>query len=81
MDNDGEINLRKWTEFWKLLIKAFKLYDAPGDALEDLTNLKMGNHSIEDHVFQFKVLLQKSGVPDTSPSAINYFRKTLNIPL
>ena len=81
MNDEGEINLGAWTEFWKLLIEAFLPYDAPGDALKELTNLKIGNHSIEDHISQFKVLLQKLGVLKESPAAIDYFRRTLNVPL
>ena len=75
MDDTGEINLGTWTEFQKLLIEAFSPYDALGDALEGLTNLKMGNYSIEDHVSRFKVLLQKSGASEKSPAAIDYFRR------
>ena len=73
MDDAREINLGTWTEFRKLLIEAFSPYDAPGDALEELTKLKMGNYSVEDHVSRFKVLLQKSGVSEKSPAAIDYF--------
>ena len=41
----------------------------------------MGNNTIEDHTAQFRTLLEKSGVPKDSPSAIDYYRKTLNVPL
>ena len=41
----------------------------------------MGNNSIEDHTAKFKILLAKSGVPDTSPSAIDYYQISLNVPL
>ena len=75
------LNLGLWTDFLKTLDEAFKPYDAPGDALEELTSLKMGTSSIEDHITQYKVLLNKSGVPESSPSAVDYFRKTLNVPL
>ena len=75
------LNLGTWTEFTTSLTTAFAPFDAPGDALERLTSLKMGNNSIEDHIAQYKVLLSKSKVPDDSPSAIDYFRRTLNVPL
>ena len=38
----------------------------------------MGNSSIKDHIARYRVLLKKSQVPEDSPSAIDYFRKTLN---
>ena len=74
-------NLGTWDAFIKKLKEAFKPYEAPGDALEELLVLRMGNSSIEDHLARFKVLLEKSEVPKDSPSAINYFRKLLNYPL
>jgi hypothetical protein len=36
---------------------AFQPYDAPGDALEELTELKMGNTTIEDHIAKYKIIL------------------------
>ena len=76
------IDLGNWKQFLIDLRAAFQPYDASGDALEELTTLKMGtNTSIEDHIAKYKILLARSGVLDTSPSAIDYFRKTLNIPL
>ena len=56
-------------------------HDAPGDALEEITNLKMGNIPIDDHIARYQILLDRSGVPTDSPSVIDYFRRTLNIPL
>ena len=75
------MDLGIWKQFLIDLKAAFQPYDASGDALEELTTLKMGNTSIEDHIAKYKILLARSGVLDTSPSAIDYFRKTLNIPL
>jgi Ty3 transposon capsid-like protein/Zinc knuckle len=75
------VDLGTWAQFLTDLKAAFQPYDAPGDALEELTTLKMGNTSIEDHIAKYKILLVKSGVSDTSPSAIDYFRRTLNVPL
>jgi hypothetical protein len=71
------LNLNTWAKFQTDVEKAF----APYDALEELTNLKMGTNAIDDHIARYKTLLARSGVPDTSPSAIDYFRKTLNVPL
>ena len=78
---DDGLNLGTWSDFIKEIRKAFEPYDAPGDALEELIALKMGNSSIEDHIARYRVLLKKSQVPEDSPSAIDYFRKTLNYPL
>ena len=77
----GGLNLGTWAQFQTDIVKDFKPYDAPGDALEELTNLQMGTNSIEDHIARYKALLSAAGVADTSPPAIDYFRKSLNIPL
>ena len=42
------LNLTGWTQFQTNLQTAFKLYDAPGDALEKINALQMGNTSIEE---------------------------------
>jgi hypothetical protein len=49
--------------------------------LEELTALKMGNTTIKDHIAKYKILLSRSGVPDTSHLEIDYFQKMLNVPL
>ena len=68
-------------QFVKELTNAFQPYNAPRDALEHLTNIKMGNNMIEDHTAWFQTLLEKSGVSKNSPLAIDYYQKTLNVPL
>jgi hypothetical protein len=78
---NGVIDLGTWTNFLKKVNDSFKPYDAPGDALEDLLELKRGNSSIDDHISRFRIILERSEVPTTSPSAINYFWKSLNPPL
>ena len=75
------LNLTGWTQFQTDLQTAFKPYDAPGDALEKITALKMGNASIEDHIARYKILITKEGILKNSPAAIDYFRKFLNVPL
>ena len=75
------LDLGTWTQFVKELTNTFQPYNAPADALEHLTNMKMGTNMIEDHTAQFRTLLEKSGVSKNSPSAINYYQKTLNLPL
>jgi hypothetical protein len=75
------LNLAGWTKFESDLTEAFKPYDAPGDALEKITSLRMGNTSIEDHIAKYKILITKAGISKTSPAAIDYFRRSLSIPL
>ena len=75
------LNLMGWTKFQTDLEAAFKPYDAPGDVLEKITALKMGNTSIEDHITRYKILITKAGILKNSPAAINYFQKSLNVPL
>ena len=76
------LHLEGWTKFKTDLIAAFKPYDAPGDALEKITTLRMGNNtSIEDHIAKYKILLNKAGISKNSPAAIDYFRRSLNVPL
>ena len=40
------INLGTWSEFKKDLQTAFQPYDVPGDALEEMKALRMGNGSV-----------------------------------
>jgi hypothetical protein len=60
------LDLGTWAQFQTDLTEAFKPYDAPGDALEELTALKMGNNLIEDHIAKYKIHLSRSGVPRAS---------------
>ena len=75
------LDLGTWMQFVKELTNAFQLYDTPGGTLEHLTDMKMGSNTIKNYTAQFRTLLEKSGVSKNSPSAINYYRKTLNLPL
>ena len=75
------INLGMWSEFKKDLQTAFQPYDAPGDALEEMKALRMGNGSIEEHNARFKMAVTKSALDSTSPAVIDYYRESLNIPL
>ena len=67
------LNLMGWTKFQGDLETAFKPYDAPGDVLEKITALKLGNTSIEDHIARYKILITKAGMLKNSPAAIKYF--------
>ena len=42
-------DLGTWEVFEKNLKDAFQSYNAPGDALEEMKTLRMGNESIEEH--------------------------------
>ena len=64
---DTGIDMGTWTAFLTKIKEDFKPYDAPGDALDELLVMKMGNSSIEDHVSRFKVLLAKSVSPRNFP--------------
>ena len=74
-------DLGTWNTFTKDLKQAFSPYDAPGDALNEMKTLRMGNNSIEEHLAKFKMLVTKSGIQPDSPAVIDYFRETLQIPL
>ena len=79
--DDGTINFGTWPNLVKELRDNFKPYDLKGDALDKINKLRQGNTSIEDHVAKFKVLLADSGVAADSPAALDYFQKSLRVPL
>ena len=66
-------------DFERNLKEAFQPFDAPGDALEEIKNLRMGNNLIEDHNAKFWILLTKSKLDKTSPAVIDYYWETLNL--
>ena len=74
-------NYGTWTDFERNLKEAFQPFNAPGDTLEEIKNLQMGNNSIKDHNAKFQMLLTKSNLDKTSPAVIDYYRETLNLPL
>ena len=74
-------DLGTWEVFEKNLKDAFEPYDAPGDALEEMKTLRMGNGLIEEHNARFKMIVTKSRLDKTSPAVIDYYRETLNVPL
>ena len=49
--------------------------------MEKIINLKKGDVTVEDHVAKYKILLRKAKIPKDSPPAINYFMRSLLIPL
>ena len=80
--NKGEyLNLGTWLEFTKALRESFEPYDAPGDTMEKIINLKKGDATIEDHIAKYKMLLRKAKISEDSPPAIDYFMRSLPTPL
>ena len=63
------------------LRNSFKPYNKEGDALDKIIQMRQGNTSIEDHVAKFKVLLADSGVTEDSLAALDYFQKSIRVPL
>ena len=49
--------------------------------MEKIINLKKGDVTIKDHIAKYKILLRKAKIPKDSPPAINYFMRSLPIPL
>ena len=78
---DGEPDFGTWKGFLQQLQDNFKPYDLKGDTLDKIIKLRQVTTSIKDHITQFKVLLADSGVTKDSPAALNYFRKSIRVPL
>ena len=80
--NRGEyLDLGTWSEFTKALRESFEPYDALGDAMDKIIHLKKGDTTVEDHVAKYKILLRKAKIPEDSLPAIDYFLRSLPIPL
>ena len=77
----GELNFGRWNDFLRDLRDSFKPYDKEGDALDEIIRMRQGNTSIEDHVVKFKILLADSRVTEDSPAALDYFQKSIRVPL
>ena len=48
-------DLGTWAQFKKDLNDAFKPYNAPGDAWEEMKSIKIGNNTIKEHIAKFKI--------------------------
>ena len=77
----GELNFGKWSDFLQDLRNSFRPYDKEGDTLDEIIRMHQGNTLIEDHVAKFKVLLADSRVTEDSPAALDYFQKSIRVPL
>ena len=71
-------NLGTWAQFKKDLNNAFKPYNTPGDAREEMKSIKMGNNTIEEHIAKFKMLVTTSDLNNNSPAIVDYFRDSLS---
>jgi hypothetical protein len=58
------MTLGMWVLFKTNLTTTFSPYDAPGDALEEMKSLCMGNSSIDEHIARFKMIVTRYGLPD-----------------
>ena len=52
-----DISFGSYKKFIKSLKKLFSLYDAPGDALDAMKHLQIGDGSFEEHLAKFKLLM------------------------
>ena len=77
-----ELDLGMYKDFEKSLNNMFVPYDAPGDALEKMKELRIKiEDSIDNHVAKFKMLVSESGLGTTSAAVTDLFCETLPIPL
>ena len=70
------ISFGSYKKFIKSLEKLFSPYDVPGDALDAMKHLWMGDRSFEEHLAKFKLLMSQSGL-DESATIGDLFRETL----
>ena len=75
-----DISFRTYKKFVESLEKSFSPYDAPGNALDAMKHLQMGEGSFKEHLAKFKSLMSQSGL-DELPVIIDQFRETLPIGL
>jgi hypothetical protein len=71
-----ELNWGTYKDFVEALKKTFQPYDKPAEALEDMKKLHLGNNSITEHNFKFRLLVSQTGMKD-SPALTNLYWETL----
>ena len=82
MTAGGDLNLGTYAAFEKALQETFQPFDAPGDTLEQMKNLRMKQtNSIDDHIAKFKMLVVASKIGTDSPVVIDLFCESLFIAL
>ena len=65
----NEITFGTYKSFIESLEKSFLPYDAPGDALNAMKRLRMGEGSFEEHLEKFKLLVSQSGLDESAAVA------------
>ena len=75
---ENEITFGTYKSFIESLEKSFLPYNAPGDALNAMKRLRMGEGSFEEHLAKFKLLVSQSGL-DESAGVADLFRETLPV--
>ena len=76
----NEITFGTYKSFIESLEKWFLPYNAPGNALDAMKRLRMGEGSFEEHLAKFKLLVSQSGL-DESAAVADLFRETLPLGL
>ena len=71
-----DISFGLYKKFIESLEKSFSLYNMPGDALDAMKHLRMGDRSFEEHLAKFKLLMSQSGL-DKSAIIVDLFREML----
>lgn len=84
--NDAEPNLGTFSAFKKAVEESFSPYDEPGDAFDEMNEMRMTTQSsIDEHIARFKILVTQSGLDrddtEESPDTIYLFRKSLTLAL
>jgi Retrotransposon gag protein len=71
-----EPNWGTYKEFVEALKKTFQPYDEPGEALEEMKKLRLGDGSITENNSRFRLLVSQIGMKD-SPALTDLYRETL----
>jgi Retrotransposon gag protein len=71
-----EPNWGTYKEFLDALKKTFQPYNEPGEALEEIKKLRLGDGSITEHNSRFRLLVSQIGMKD-SPALTDLYRETL----
>ena len=70
------LNLEIYSEFRKALTNTFSTYGTPGDALNEMKNLRIKpEEDINSHITKFVTLLSNSRLNKNSPAVVNFFRE------
>ena len=62
----NNISFETYKSFIESLEKSFLPYDAPGDALDAMKHLRMGEGNFEEHLAKFKLLVSQSRLNESA---------------